>query len=76
MSQRTEEGGMEIYKRGFWGIMREAQLGITLSLPVIDEVQQTFTHLVIPGCNEIVTVLLEQTQRMSKDPVILDFSLQ
>ena len=36
-SQRTKEGGMVIYQRGFLGIMREAQLGITLSLPVIDE---------------------------------------
>ncbi len=37
MSQRTKDGGMGIYRRGFLGIMREAQLGITLSLPVIDE---------------------------------------
>ncbi len=29
MSQRTKEGGMGIYKRGFLGIMREAQRGIT-----------------------------------------------
>ncbi len=36
-SQRTKEGGTGINKRGFPGIMREAQLGITLSLPVIDE---------------------------------------
>ncbi len=36
MSQRTKEGGMGIYQRGFLGIMREAQLGITqisLNLP-------------------------------------------
>ncbi len=37
MSQRTKEGGMGIYRRGFLGIMRGAQLGTTLSLPVIDE---------------------------------------
>ncbi len=37
MSQITKEGGMGIYKRGFQGIMREAQLGITLSLPIINE---------------------------------------
>ncbi len=35
-SQGTKEGGMGIYKRGFLGIMREAQLGIKLSLPVIN----------------------------------------
>ncbi len=29
-SQRTKEGGMGIYNRGFLGIIREAQLGITL----------------------------------------------
>ncbi len=28
-SQRTKEGGTGIYKRGFPGIMSEAQLGIT-----------------------------------------------
>ncbi len=28
---------MGTYKRGFLGIMREAQLGITLSLPAINE---------------------------------------
>ncbi len=36
-SQRTKEGGMGIYIRGFLGIMIVAQLGITLSLPVINE---------------------------------------
>ncbi len=36
-SQRTKTAGTGIYIRGFPGIMREAQLGITLSLPVIDE---------------------------------------
>ncbi len=36
-SQRTKEGGTGIYKRGFPGIMREVQLGITLSFPIIDE---------------------------------------
>ncbi len=36
-SQGTKEGGTGIYKRGFPGIMREAQLGITLSLPIINE---------------------------------------
>jgi len=36
-SQRTKTGGTGIYIRGFPGIMREAQPGITLSLPVIDE---------------------------------------
>ncbi len=36
-SQRTKDRGMGIYRRGFLGIMREVQLGITLSLPVIDE---------------------------------------
>ncbi len=29
MSQSTKEGGTGIYKKGFQGIMREAQLGIT-----------------------------------------------
>ncbi len=29
MSQSTKEGGMGIYKRGFLGIMREVQRGIT-----------------------------------------------
>ncbi len=29
MSQRTKEGGTEIYKRGFMEIMRETQLGLT-----------------------------------------------
>ncbi len=37
MSQGTKEGGTGIYKRGFLGIMREAQLGIALSLPIVDE---------------------------------------
>ncbi len=32
-SQRTKEGGTGIYKREFLGIMRELQLGKTLSLP-------------------------------------------
>ncbi len=36
-SQRTKTGGTGIYIRGFPGIMREAQQGITLSLPVINE---------------------------------------
>ncbi len=36
-SQRTKTGGTEIYIRGFPGIMREAQLGTTLSLPIINE---------------------------------------
>ncbi len=40
MSQRTTEGGTGIYIRGFLGIMREAQLGITLSLPVINEEEE------------------------------------
>ncbi len=31
-SQRTKEEGMGIYKRGFPGIMREVQLGITVGL--------------------------------------------
>ncbi len=35
MSQRTKEGGLGIYKRGFTGIMREAQLGITLTILLI-----------------------------------------
>ncbi len=30
-SQSTKEGGMGIYIRGFPGIMREAQLGITVA---------------------------------------------
>ncbi len=30
MLQRTNEGGTGIYKRGFLGIMREAQLCVTL----------------------------------------------
>ncbi len=37
ISQRTKEGGLGIYKRGVLGIMRKAQLDITLSFPVIDE---------------------------------------
>ncbi len=37
MSQRTIEGGMRIYKGGLLGILQEVQLGITLSLPIIDE---------------------------------------
>ncbi len=37
MSQRTKTGGTGIYIRGFPGVMREAQLGITLSLPMINE---------------------------------------
>ncbi len=36
-SQRTKEGGTGIYRRGFTRIMSKAQLGITLSLPVINE---------------------------------------
>ncbi len=36
-SQGTKEGGTGLYKRGFPDIMREAQLGITLSLPIINE---------------------------------------
>ncbi len=36
-SQRTKTGGTKIFIRGFLGSMKEAQLGITLSLPVIDE---------------------------------------
>ncbi len=45
MSQKTKEGDTGIYRRGFPGIMREAQLGITLSLPVIDE-----EDAVMPSC--------------------------
>ncbi len=37
MSQRTIDGGTGIYKGGFLGIMGEAQLGITLSLPITNE---------------------------------------
>ncbi len=36
-SQRTIEGGVGIYNSGFPGILREIQLGITHSLPVIKE---------------------------------------
>ncbi len=32
-SQRTKEGGTEIYKGGFPGIMGEVQLGITVVFP-------------------------------------------
>ncbi len=34
---KTKEEGMGIYTRGFPGILWEAQLGITLSLSVVDE---------------------------------------
>ncbi len=37
MSQISKEGGTGFYMRGFWGILLEVQLCITLSLLVINE---------------------------------------
>ncbi len=59
MSQITKEGGTGIYIRGFPGILWEVQLGITLSLPIIDE-EETW----IP--NKITRVWAPYMARCSK----------